>query len=174
MGMDIRPARSEDADAITAVARASWSTAYEGLLSTATIDAMIAEWYDPDDLADSTAGHPCFLVAVADAGDDGTDEVIAFASARPDGDAEAILTRIYARPDRWGGGAGSTLLSRVAETLTANGIERLRAVVLAENEVGRAFYDARGFDRRERRPAELDGETVEEVVVVADAADLFE
>lgn len=174
--MEIRPARSEDAGAIDAVARASWSAAYGEFLSAATIDATLAEWYDPAALRDGLDGHPCFFVAVADGGSHGRagdDDVVGFASAQPDGGDAATLTRVYARPDCWGSGVGSALLARVAETLAPE-IERLRAVVLAENEVGRAFYDARGFEVTESRTSELDGETVEEVVVVADAADPFE
>jgi ribosomal protein S18 acetylase RimI-like enzyme len=161
--MDVRGARPDDAGAIRRIARDAWHETYDDVLPEARIDGLVDDWYETDGLRDDIGGSDPFVV-VAFGG-----EVGGFAHARPDDDGvEAELVRIYVHPDHWGAGAGSTMLDAVCAPLERAGVERLHAVVAADNDVGRSFYERRGFTVRERRETELSGETFDVLVVVLD------
>ncbi|WP_394739047.1 GNAT family N-acetyltransferase [Natronococcus roseus] len=73
------------------------------------------------------------------------------------GPDEAGLKELYVEPDYWGEGVGTALLERCLEALP-NEVERLRLETLAGNDVGRRFYEARGFERTGRSEFEIAGE----------------
>ncbi|WP_435180348.1 GNAT family N-acetyltransferase [Halorussus sp. AFM4] len=161
---DVRPAAADDATAVRRVARESWHAAYDDLLGAETVDAVVDEWYDPQHLARSIEREDG-VFPVAEGGEPPDSEVVGFAQGvLGDGDDPAELPRIYVRPDRWGEGAGSALLSRVEAWLTDRGAERLRLVVLADNEVGNRFYETHRYDVVDERESELAGRTVSEYV----------
>lgn len=62
------------------------------------------------------------------------------------GQGEAELKAIYVEPDCWGQGIGTALLERCLE-LFPDGVDTLRLEMLSDNETGREFYEARGFER---------------------------
>ncbi len=153
---------------IVNVAREAWHAAHADLLPADEIDRTLDQWYDADDVREQTRGSDPFYVA-ADA-----NEVVGFAHGGADDEGRATLHRIYARKVFWGTGLGSRLLAAVAADLAEAGHGDLRAAVLAGNEVGRAFYDARGFEEVERRTARFGEASAEEVVVTAPLRTLFE
>ncbi|WP_435064771.1 GNAT family N-acetyltransferase [Halobaculum sp. EA56] len=195
--MHVREADPEDAEAVAAVARESWHAAYGGFLSADAIDATVDEWYDPAGLRRDIAGDGAFLVAEADAsgatdaggaGTDGGDDDAGDADEGTDADTDdrllgfahagysagagnVVLRRIYVRPDAWGEGVGTALVRATARRFLADH-DRLSAVVLADNEVGRSFYDSLGFETVGRQTTSLGGEEREERIVAADLADL--
>jgi GNAT superfamily N-acetyltransferase len=73
------------------------------------------------------------------------------------------LGALYVDPDWWGAGVGTRLLAAVTAALRERGADRVEARVLAANEVGRAFYEARGFEPVTEATTTLFGETVLEV-----------
>jgi len=162
--MHVREATPEDAPAVRRVADASWHAAHDDVLDEAAVDELLARWYDVDDLRESIAEStpPMFV-----ADDDG---VVGFAQggATADGPADAAVGRIYVHPDRWGEGYGSGLLARLFDAFRAAGHEDVWLAVLADNEVGRSFYDARGFEVHAERTVELAGQSVDDVVLVRD------
>jgi ribosomal protein S18 acetylase RimI-like enzyme len=106
-------------------------------------------------------------------GSDDADNVVGFLQAGyNESVGNVVVGRIYALPDYWGEGVGTVMLGRVARQFAAAGYERISAVVLADNEVGRAFYDARAFEEVDRRTTTFGDEQHDEVVVAADIADL--
>ncbi|UIO99117.1 GNAT family N-acetyltransferase [Halobaculum sp. CBA1158] len=183
----VRDADPEDAEAVAAVARESWHAAYGGVLSADAIDATVDEWYDPGRLRRHIASDGAFLVAEADAGGDGEravsggdgertdatasgsdDRPLGFAHARyADGVGNVVLRRIYVRPDAWGEGVGTALLRAVAARF-GDDHDRISAVVLADNEVGRSFYDSLGFETVGSQTTTFGGEEREERIVAAD------
>jgi len=159
--MEVRPAVPDDAPAVQRIARAAWHETYASILSRERIDDVVDDWYDRGDLREQVSSDGPFVVAV-----DG-EEVAGFAQAVPErDDVAAELTRIYADPDHWGSGVGTRLLEAVVNSLGESDVERLWAVVAADNEVGRAFYDRRGFEVRTRRETELSDAEFEVVEVV--------
>lgn len=160
--MSIRPATPEDAPAVRRVARASWHAAHDHAVGEETVERVIDEWYATEDLRESIAreDRPMFVAT--------SDEVVGFAQGGPseDGPADAVVGRIYVHPEHWGGGHGSALLERLFERLRAAGHESVWLAVVADNEVGRSFYDGHGFEIHEARTVDLFGREVEDVVMV--------
>lgn len=159
--MEVRPIqRTDDVRGVLRVNALAWRTAYDGLLP----DAVLAR-QDPDptdeqvrDRAAALRGDRA-LVLVADDG-----RVRGYSHFRwgPEtksfvGESEAGLTAIYVAPDCWGEGVATALLERGLEGLPAS-IDRVRLEALEGNDVGRRFYEARGFDRAGTSEFEIAGE----------------
>ncbi|WP_224449833.1 GNAT family N-acetyltransferase [Haloprofundus salilacus] len=181
---NVREATLDDAAAVADIARGSWHAAYDDLLSPSVVDETVDAWYDPADLRDQLDRNRIGGVYVAEIeGEltgfahvyDGDDERIGRGENELGGanaPAELELGRLYVREAYWGRGVGTALVERAAAELAAEGVERLRAVVFADNEVGRAFYDARGFEVRGERTEKFAGDAYDELVVVAAVDDL--
>lgn len=163
--MPIRAAEPADAPAVERVARASWHAAHDHVVGEDAVEELLAEWYDRDALADSIArGDAPMFLAVEDG------DVVGFAQGAQteDGPADAAVARIYVHPDHWGDGYGTDLLERLFDALRADGHESVWLAVMADNEVGRSFYDKHGFEVHERRTTELAGQDVEDAILVRD------
>ncbi|WP_121821789.1 GNAT family N-acetyltransferase [Halostella salina] len=159
MSVEVRPATPADVPGIRRVAHAGWNAAYEGVLSASTRKQCLAEWYAPT-VVERAVTDPDVSYFVAD--DDG---VVGYASGDTDGGEDlGRLSSIYVHPDRWGEGVGTELLDAVESALADRGIDAVRVLVLAENDVGVRFYRARGYDCVDSRTAELGGETCTERV----------
>lgn len=83
------------------------------------------------------------------------------------GPDEAGLKEIYVDPDRWGEGIGTALLERAIDLVPADR-RTLKLEVFADNEVGRRFYEARGFEHVDATTVEVDGDTYEAAVYALD------
>lgn len=166
--IEYRQATPDDAAAVQRVARVAWHAAHDHIVGADAVDDLLAEWYDREGLAASIAREefPMFLAV-----DDG--EVAAFAQGGPtdDGPADAVVGRIYAHPDYWGEGVGTELLGRLFDALREAGCESVWLAVMADNEVGRAFYDKHGFAVHEERTQELAGQAVEDVILVRELSE---
>ncbi len=160
--VDVRTAVAADVSAIQRVARASWHAAYGDFVADPAIEEMLAEWYS-DEAVERGVTSDEVRYLVAEGSDDG---ILGYASTGPaDEEGIAVLASIYVLPERWGEGIGTGLLKAAIERLRERGFERLRATVLADNDVGVAFYDRQGFERTGRHEEELGGETHDALVV---------
>jgi ribosomal protein S18 acetylase RimI-like enzyme len=175
--MPIREATPDDAPAVRRVAEASWHAANDHVLGADAVDELLAAWYAPADLRESIErSEPPMFVATVDGGasrsaSDGWDsngEVVGFAQGGPseDGPADAVVGRIYVHPDHWGDGHGSALLERLFDAFRTAGHEDVWLAVVADNEVGRSFYDSHGFVVHEERTVEHFGVEFDDVVLV--------
>lgn len=158
--LSVRSATVEDVPAIRDLATASWHAAYDGSLGSETVDTVLAKWYDVDTLeAQVSDPSTVFLLAVRDGAP------VGYANAGPATDRSdvSLLWRLYVHPDCWGEGIGSRLLDAVEDEL---GDERdvLELTVLATNDRGRRFYEARGFELVDRKPTTLADTAVVECV----------
>lgn len=160
MDVEIGTATPDDAVAVQRVARESWHAAHDDVVGPDVVETAIDEWYDPESLAasmDRDDGR--FLVARADG------ILVGFAQAvLGDEDDPAYLARIYVAPERWGEGVGTDLLDRLERWLREAGADRLRLAVMADNEVGNAFYEERGYRVVDERETDLFGAAFEEFV----------
>lgn len=157
---NVRPARPGEAEVIRAVGRASWHAAYDPIHGPETVEELFDSWWSVEDLREgATDDDRVFLVAVRG------NDVLGVVDAVPDPDREGAfrVARLYVHPDVWGEGLGTHLVDDLRERLP-EGVERLRLVVLAENDVGVAFYESYGFERVEGRVEESGGEQHEEYV----------
>ena len=147
--MNVETAQPADAAEIASVARRAWHAAYGEFLSADAIDATVDEWYAPASLRGTIdREESVFVVAVDDdaAGDSGDVErardgrIVGFLNAGySESVGNVVLSRIYALPDYWGSGIGTAMLGCAARRLVEAGYDRISAVVLADNEVGRSF-----------------------------------
>jgi ribosomal protein S18 acetylase RimI-like enzyme len=149
----VRPADTGDIDGVQRVARRAWRDAYGGVLSEDALDGMLDVHYSAEVLDETIESDERDLIVAED-----DETIVGYASGGPsDVDVEGELS-IYLDPDWWGEGLGEQLLDRVIEDLAAQDVERIEESVLAENEVGNAFYE-KHFDRVGEREIEIDGTT---------------
>lgn len=157
MAIDIRPATSDDIGALGRVAKRSWEHDYPDILSRETAVEGVHEWYSEDRLATELQSEDArIFVAERD------DEIIGFVHTALAG-REGDVLRVYVDPARRGEGVGSALLDAAIEYLFDRGVERVKAMVLAGNELGHEFYRAQGFERVQvTEETEIAGERYEE------------
>lgn len=157
----------EDVRGIVRVHARAWRAAYDGLLPAESLAKFSVE-PTPGEVDRWQEGLTANEAGVLVADDDG---VVGFADLRWGdaetkpfvGEHEAGLKAIYVDPDRWGEGAGTALLSAGLDLLPA-AVEALRLEAFAANDVGRRFYEARGFEATDRGETELDGRRYETVI----------
>lgn len=162
--MDIRPATTDDRDAIKRIAERSLKVSYS--LSQPTIENAVDEWYGPEQFAEKLADdHVILLVAE-------TDEVVAFSeSFRVAGRGQGELLWLHVHPEHRNYGIGSALYEGTQERLLEAGVQYLRSRVLADNAEGASFYESRGFERIGRDQLEIDGDRFEENIYFHPDAD---
>ncbi|WP_436345219.1 N-acetyltransferase family protein [Natronorubrum sp. FCH18a] len=150
-----------DARAIVRINALAWRAAYDDLLPT-----DVLEQFDPDPPDEAVREYAARLrddrdgIVLADA--DGAARGYSYFRWGDDtksfvGPSEAGLKEIYVEPDYWGEGVGTALLERGLECLPPS-IDRVRLEMLDGNDVGRRFYDARGFERTGSAEFEIAGE----------------
>lgn len=87
------------------------------------------------------------------------------------GPTEAGLKELYVHPDWWGAGLGTSLLSS-AVTAVPDGTTGLALDALKGNDIGRSFYESRGFTSDGTSQIEIDDEIYETVVYRRPIGDL--
>lgn len=161
--MEFREATPVDAVAVQRVARAAWHAAHAPIIGADAVEEILAEWYDRADLeAGIRRDHSTMFLAIENG------DVIGFADGGPseEGPADAVVARIYVHPEQWGNGIGTELLHRLFDTLRARGCDSVWLAVMAENDVGRAFYEKHGFETHRKRTVEHAGHEAEDRVLV--------
>ncbi|WP_411965048.1 N-acetyltransferase family protein [Haloferax sp. YSMS24] len=140
--MSIRVATEADIDAIRQVAKRSWETDYPEILTRETIEEGFNDWYAREQIADALfPARSLVLVAERD------DAVVGFAHATWSSDErEGYILRLYVHPDYRRQNVGHELLNRTRTELSEEGVTRINAMVLAENEPGNNFYEQFGFE----------------------------
>jgi ribosomal protein S18 acetylase RimI-like enzyme len=140
----VREATAADADAVQSVARASWHATYDDLMGESTVESFVDQWFDPQTVVEDDIEPPERELFVAEV----DDAVSGFAETVP-GDSTGVfhLYRIYVAPDAQGEGVGTALLERAETTAEAGGAAEFRVSVVAPNEDGVGFYEAKGFER---------------------------
>ncbi|WP_137284746.1 GNAT family N-acetyltransferase [Halorussus salinisoli] len=159
--MEIREATDDDVSTIRSVARESWRKAYADVVPESVIEDAVSEWYADETMTRIIADDEQACLVATD--DDG--EIVGFCHGATQ-NGEGDILRLYVHPDRWHEGIGTDLLEAMEERLTDMGAERMQAMVLADNEMGNAFYEDHGFEKRDEAETQLDGTTRTENVYV--------
>ena len=152
--MEIRDATPADVPHVREVAQEAWQAAYAAFLTPGQCRRALDDLYDAESLERAIEELDGFHLLVAEV--DG--EVLGFASAEKTWADEAELYALYVHPDHWGEGVGSALLEAGIDRLPA-AATALKLEVFADNDVGRRFYEARGFDRVGETDVEVAGDT---------------
>jgi len=151
--MHVREATDDDVAQIRRVAERSWDADYPDIVSRETASEGVTEWYGEDRIRRELASSRTVLLVAETGG-----EVAGFAHAVW-GSEEGTVLRLYVDPDHRREGVGGRLLDATVEYLVAEGVDHVKATVLAENEPGNDFYRARGFERLdETHETEIGGE----------------
>lgn len=156
--MEIRSATTDDVSAIRRVARASWEATYDGILDDDTIEETVADWYSDETLADAL-DRPGTAFLVATDGDD----LVGFCHGVCQDDEGDVL-RMYLHPDYCRQGIGTRLHERLRDDLLDINMKRMRAMVMADNDIGNSFYRHLGFEKTGEGQVEIGGETYDENV----------
>ena len=138
----VRPATPADADEIGRVHATTWRAAYTGVLPEAAFDVAERRRWWRQALSREQPQRSAVFVAEADG------EIAGFASvgaARDEPDSVGELYAIYVDPQRWGTGAGRTLIERAEESLRASRFAEAVLWVLEGNERAERFYRAAGW-----------------------------
>ncbi|WP_224333324.1 GNAT family N-acetyltransferase [Haloprofundus halobius] len=156
--MEIRPANTDDIEAIQRVARLSWEATYHDILSAETVEETVSEWYSEETLSEAL-GKPgtAFLVA------EGDGEIVGFCHGVVEAERGDIV-RLYVDPDHWREGVGSALYERLRSDLEDFNMSELEAIVLADNEMGNEFYRHLGFEKAGEGEVTMGGESYREHV----------
>lgn len=156
--MDVREATHEDVDDIRRIVEASWEVDYPDILTRETAEEAVSEWYDADSLTEAIdEGRTELLVAERD------EEIVGFAHATWNAsEGAAYILRLYIDPEHRNQGLGRELLERTCDQLAEYEVDRIHAMVLAENEPGNAFYEGFGFERADESETQIGGEPYQE------------
>lgn len=154
--MSPRTAAEEDIEAIRRVAEQSWEANYP--VTRETAEEAVNDWYDADRLREELRdGRTVLLVAERDG------EVVGFAHATwNEEESEGYILRIYVHPEHRNEGVGRELLERARADLSDHDLERINAMVLADNDPGNDFYERFGFERADESETVIGGETYRE------------
>ncbi len=149
--MEIRDATAPDIEPIRTIARQSLHASYT-FLEEETIDEAVETWYDTERLtADLDADDELLVVAVD------TGEPVAFTQSELIGEASEIgqILWIHVHPDHRKSGIGPRMLVRTRRALREAGADRIRALVVADNQYGNLFYQNHGFEQVDSREVEI-------------------
>ncbi|MGM0399077.1 MAG: N-acetyltransferase family protein [Halobacteriota archaeon] len=156
--MKLRRADGGDVEAIRRVAERSWDTDYPTFLTRETITDGIEEWYSHDSIRADLANPRSSIVVAEQNGD-----VVGFVQTHRSNGTGHVL-RLYVDPDHRRSGVGTALYEAAVETMSAAAIDTVRAMALAANEPGCAFYRALGMDRVDTDTTTIGGERYEEAI----------
>lgn len=142
----IRDATPEDASAIHEVAAAAWHDAHAPIIGESETEDFLEEYYSIPALRNAVRNAKSIFL-VADQGN-----VVGFVETGPtDNTGVWSVYRIYVRPEQYGRGVGTALLSAAESRLRDTDAERLRLVVMAGNDRAVGFYESREFERVDTR-----------------------
>lgn len=138
--MTVTEASDEHIETIRAIAEASWSHDHPEMLNRGTVSEGFDEWYGSDRI-EAELANPKSMVFVAS-----EEEPVGFVHGMVDGD-DGVVLRLYVHPDHRQQGTGRKLFERIKDELLEYGVDRIQAMVLAENTLGNEFYRQLGFEQ---------------------------
>ena len=143
MMIHVRKISKEDVDALKDVAKDSWNWTYRGIYSKDFIDKWIKQNYSRKDLMrvitkSETDPEIIFLGSYLDS------TLTGFIELKVD-KRNAILLRLYLKPEFTRKGIGKSLLSEAEKIMEKIGVTRCTLSVHRRNEIGFSFYIKQGF-----------------------------
>lgn len=158
MAATIRTMHYEDIQQVQEVAKKSWNATYEGIIPLEIQEKFLNAAYNGERMKQRLERSFIFVAEV-----DGN--IVGFANFSPVSDeGKAELGAIYLYPEYQGKGIGSTLLQQGINDL--NGIKEIYINVEKDNQIGKNFYDAKGFQVVKEFDDDFDGHILKTVRMV--------
>ncbi|MGG0644552.1 GNAT family N-acetyltransferase [Sporosarcina gallistercoris] len=155
MKFKIRTMKSEDTQQVQKVAKLSWNATYDAIIPVDVQERFLKNAYS-DDMMSRRIQNSVMLVAEQEG------IVVGFANfTRVNEAGESELAAIYLIPDAQGQGIGTALLLK-----GMNFLDDAKTIVLtveAENQIGKTFYEAKGFDVIDEFEEDFDGHKLQSI-----------
>ncbi|MFD1514624.1 GNAT family N-acetyltransferase [Halomarina rubra] len=158
--MSPRPAETADTDRIRTVAESAMTASYS--LSPRELDAVVEDQFGPERL-DTWLEDADSVLFVRE--DEGTVVAVVKGGRR---DGYGNVDWLFVDPEHRGKGHATALLEAAIEELERDDTQ-VRALALASNQEGEAFFERFSFERVEEREVEYGGENLTEHVYSRDA-----
>lgn len=137
MGFIIREMKKEDTKQVQDVAKKSWNSTYDGIIPHNVQENFLKTAYSDEMMEKRLKGSFIFVAEIEN-------EVVGFANftiVNDEGQSE--LSAIYIYPDYQGKGIGTALLQKGIKEL--ENVKEIYIDVEKENNIGKNFYEAKGF-----------------------------
>ncbi len=161
-GDGIAPLAEGDVEAVAALARMIWHAHYPGIISTAQIEYMLAQRYDPAVIRAelSQADLWWFVLRV-------NGELVAYMALQKEGDAALKIDKLYVHPAAQRRGCGGRLVAHAETLARREGCRELELAVNRNNTKAIAAYRKHGFTVREAAVKDIGGGFVMDDYVMA-------
>ncbi|MGA4518653.1 GNAT family N-acetyltransferase [Solibacillus silvestris] len=154
----IRKMHVEDIPQVQDVAKKSWNATYEGIIPFEIQEKFLKVAYNNDRMKQRLERSFLFVAEI-------DSNVVGFANFSPvNDDGKAELGAIYLYPEYQGKGIGSALLQKGINEL--EGVEEIYINVERDNEIGKSFYDAKGFQVLKEFDDDFEGHILKTVRMV--------
>lgn len=159
---EIAALTASDVDAVAALAREIWHAHYPGIISTAQIEYMLAQRYDPAMIRAELAQADVWWFVLRLNG-----EIVAYMALQKEGDAALKIDKLYVRPDLQRHGCGGRLIAHAETLARREGCRGLELAVNRNNTKAIAAYRKHGFTVREAAVKDIGGGFVMDDYVMA-------
>ena len=140
------------------MAKKSWNATYEGIIPFEIQEKFLKVAYNNDRMKQRLERSFLFVAEIDSI-------VVGFANFSPVNDeGKAELGAIYLYPEYQGKGIGSALLQKGINEL--EGVEEIYINVERDNEIGKSFYDAKGFQVLKEFDDDFEGHILKTVRMV--------
>lgn len=157
MPVIIRQMKPDDINQVQFVAKTSWNSTYEGIIPTDIQERFIQVAYSDDMMRRRLEGSLMLVVEVEG-------EVVGYANFSPVQDGKIELYAIYLLDGYQGRGIGTSLLNEGIQSL--DGIREVYINVEKDNQKGKNFYIAKGFEVVSEFDDDFDGHILKTVRMV--------
>lgn len=148
----------EDIPQVQDVAKKSWNATYEGIIPFEIQEKFLKVAYNNDRMKQRLERSFLFVAEI-------DSNVVGFANFSPvNDDGKTELGAIYLYPEYQGKGIGSALLQKGINEL--EGVEEIYINVERDNEIGKSFYDAKGFQVLKEFDDDFEGHILKTVRMV--------
>ncbi|GGA61814.1 GNAT family N-acetyltransferase [Ornithinibacillus halotolerans] len=158
MKFTIRKMTNDDVKKVQAVAKQSWNATYEGIIPNNIQENFLKAAYSDEMMQRRLEGSFLFVVEV-------DQNVVGFANFSPVKEGGEIeLGAIYLLPEYQGKGIGSALLETGINKIS--GIKDIYINVEKDNQIGKTFYEAKGFEVVKEFDDNFDGHILKTIRMV--------
>jgi ribosomal protein S18 acetylase RimI-like enzyme len=159
---EIAPLAVVDVETVAALARMIWHAHYPGIISTAQIEYMLAQRYDPAVIrAELSQADLWWFVLRMDG------EIVAYMALQKEGDAALKIDKLYVHPAAQRRGCGGRLIAQAETLARREGCGELELAVNRNNTKAIAAYRKHGFTVREAAVKDIGGGFVMDDYVMA-------